>query len=100
MYAAERKLLVAEKGSDSRTSLAIKIGLPYIVVQDSVSFAVDGETAACEIDIVGLGEPFNEVTYGADLLQALQLSADIDPILKCFSKKYDFFFLTGEPYFE
>ena len=38
--------------------------------------------------------------YGADLLQALQLAADIEPILKRLSKNYELFFATGEPYVE
>lgn len=94
---AERNLLVSIKGSDSRSELTIKIGTPYIVAQDSVNFLVDEETAACEVDIVGLSDAFNEVTYGSDLLQALQLAADIEPILMRLSRDYDFFFKTGEP---
>jgi hypothetical protein len=99
-YAAERKLLVARKGSKTRTELSIKVGLPYIVSKESVAFKVDDETAACEIDIIGLSKPFNEIAYGADLLQALQLSADIEPVLKSLSSKYDFYFLNGDTYFE
>jgi len=98
--AAERNLLVAKKGSASRADLTIKVGLPYIVSGADVSFEVDGEAAACEVEIIGLDESFNEVTYGADLLQALQPAADIEPILKRLSKGYDFYFKTGEPYFE
>ncbi len=99
-YAAERNLLVAKKGSDFRTELSIKVGLPYIVSQNTVNFIVDGEAGACEVDIFGLAEPFNEVTYGADLLQALQLAANIEPVLQRLSNNYDFYFTTGEPYFE
>jgi len=99
-YAATRTLLISEKGKEVRSQLTIKIGIPYVVKQDQVNFEVDGETSACEVEINGLNEAFREITYGADLLQALQLSADVDPLLKRFSNIYDFYFKTGEPYFD
>jgi hypothetical protein len=39
-------------------------------------------------------------TYGADSLQALQLAADIEPVLKRLSHRCDFYFPTGEGYFD
>ena len=97
---AERNLVVIQKETGVSTELSIKIGRPYIVPKGSVSFQVDANTAACEIEISGLCDPIREVTYGADLVQALQLASDIDPILKRFTKSYDFYFKDGEPYFE
>jgi len=97
---AERRLLFAPKGSDERNELVIQVHRPYLVTQEMVSFTVDGETAGCKVIVTGLNEEFTEETYGADLLQALQLAADVEPILKRLSKRYDFYFKTGEPYFE
>jgi hypothetical protein len=44
-------------------------------------------------------EPVGD-TYGADSLEALQLAADTEPILKILSERYDFYFPTGEGYFD
>ena len=99
-WIAERRLLVARKGTDGRKKLLIRIGRPYLVEPASVNFDVDEGTAGCSVEIVGLDNEFLEEVYGADLLQALQLAANVDPLLEHFRKKYDFFFSSGEPYFE
>jgi hypothetical protein len=70
------------------------------VEASAVNFAVDEDTAGCVVSINGLPEEIIETYYGADLLQALQLAADIEPLIQRLSKKYDFFFPSGEPYFE
>ncbi len=99
-YVAERKLLVSRKGSNSRSDLTIKVSRPYAVPEGSVNFPVDEETSGCDIEIIGLEKPFQQSAYGADRLQALQLAADIDPVLRRFTESYDIYFSTGEPYFE
>ena len=99
-YVAERKLNYAEKGGGVRKEVSIRIGQPYLVEEGSVNFTVDEDTAGCIVVIDGLPEEVLETYYGADLLQALQLAADIEPLIQRFSKKYDFFFPSGEPYFE
>ncbi len=38
--------------------------------------------------------------YGADSVQALALATNIDGILRGMAKKFDFFWPTGEPYFD
>ena len=48
----------------------------------------------------GIPEKAQGDNYGADSLQALQLAADIEPVLKRLSKRYDFYFPTGEGYFD
>ena len=80
--------------------VVVEIHQPYLVTQDMVSFRVDENTAGCKVIINGLDEDFTEVVYGADLLQALQLAADVEPILRRLGKKYDFYFITGEAYFD
>ncbi len=97
---AERRLFFSPKGVDERSELIVQIHQPYLVTQEMVSFRVAENTGGCRVVIVGFPENFEEVTYGADTLQALQLAADVEPLLKRLSKNYDLFFPTGEPYFE
>jgi hypothetical protein len=53
----------------------------------------------CVIHFDGL--PEKEMTvYGADGIQALALAVDIDPYLRGFGQKYNFFWKSGEPYFD
>lgn len=99
-WIAERKLFYALKGSSERRELVIRIGKPYLVQPGTVSFPVAEGTAGCSVEFAGLEEVDLGETYGADLLQALQLAADIEPVLKRLSLKYDFYFPTGEPYFD
>ena len=97
---AERKLYYTTNANSERKEVVVRIGQPYIVKSGTVNFPVDEYTAGCSIEVVGLPEEFSETTYGADLVQALQLATNIDPILKRLSKKYMFYFVSGEPYFE
>ena len=99
-YVAERKLNYAVKDGGERKGVTIRIGQPYLVEAGTVNFAVDGDTAGCVVSIDGLPEEVLETYYGADLLQALQLAADIEPLIQRLSKEFDFYFPSGEPYFE
>ena len=92
---AERNLVAIQKKSGVRAELSIKIGRPYIVQVGSVSFQVGGDTAACEIEILGLCDPIKEIIYGVDLVHALQIASDFDSILKGFAKSYDLYFKDG-----
>jgi hypothetical protein len=47
----------------------------------------------------GLDEHSFDV-YGTDSLQAVNLASNIEAIIKRLSDEYDFFWATGEPYFE
>lgn len=98
-YIAERRLLYSKKNELSRNEFSIKISAPYIVQQQSVKFPVDGVMAGCHVGIDGLNERSFEV-YGMDSLQAVHLASDIDALLERLGAKYDFFWLTGEPYFD
>ena len=88
---AERKLMFSLKGTSERMELYIKIGLPYWLEEQ--------EIAACPVEWSGLPE-FAELsdTRGMDLLQALHMAVDIDPLLQKLEKKYDFYWPSGEPY--
>jgi len=98
-YIAERKLLFSEKNIHATKEITIKISYPYVVQQDDVQFPVDGVTAGCCVEIDGLDEPGFDL-YGMDSLQAINLASNIEPLIERLSAKYNFFWLTGEPYFE
>ncbi len=98
-YIADRKLLVSEKGNRARKEVIIKISDPYIVQQGDVKFPVDGIISGCHVEIDGLDEQGFDL-YGMDSIQAINLASNLDPLLEKMSAKYDFFWLTGEPYFE
>ncbi len=98
-YIAERKLLFKEKNTQTTKEMVIKISEPYIVTENDVKFPVDGVIAGCHVKIEGLDEPGYDL-YGMDSLQAVNLASDIDPLLDRLSGNYDFFWSTGEPYFE
>lgn len=98
-YIADRKLLFSKKNNHVTEEITIKIGNPYIVQQGDVKFSADGVVAGCHVEIDGIDEPGYDL-YGMDSLQAINLASNIEPLLERLSTKYDFFWLTGEPYFE
>jgi len=99
-YIAHRELEYSLKGDKARNKVAVRISEPYLLKKDQVNFNFDEGAAGCSISIEGNDISVKEEAYGADLLQALQLAVNIDPILKNLSKKYDFYFASGEPYFD
>lgn len=87
---AERKLIFVPKGTKTRKELIIRIGAPYWL-EDGV--------AACPVEWDGLFKKEELAdTRGMDLLQALHMAADIDPLLEKLRSKYDFYWPTGESY--
>ena len=97
---AERELLYSLKGGATRQKLVVRISAPYLVDEGMVKFKFDPGTAGCTIEFDGLPEGLTEEVFGADSVQALALAADIDPYLRGMRKKFDFFWLSGEPYFD
>lgn len=98
-YIAERRLLVSEKRSDKQRQVVIRITEPYSVRQDQVNFPVDGTTAGCHVEIDGLDVPAFDV-YGMDSLQAVNMASNIESLVKRLSDRFDFYWASGEPYFE
>ena len=97
--AARRELLFSSKGESTRLRFAVRITVPEEVQQSEVNFECSPGTSRCTINFDGLPEPDIDV-FGADSIQALNLASDIDPYLRGLSKKYDFFFDSGEEYFD
>jgi hypothetical protein len=94
---AERHLVFSVKDESERWPLVIRIFAPRLVDPASVSFQVAPGTAVCTVEFDGITGETGD-TYGADSIQALQLAADIEPVLKRLSHRYDFYFFTGEGY--
>ena len=99
-WIAERKLTYTLKGDSNKNELTIRIGKPYLLEEGKVNFPIHEGAAGCSVEFDGLDDGYLDEVYGADSIQALQLAADVEPILKRYSEKYDFYFPTGEPYFE
>jgi hypothetical protein len=78
----------------------IRIYAPKSVDPSSVLFRPDADTASCVVKFDGFPEAVLDEVYGADSLQALQLAVDVEPVLKRLSKRFDFYFPTGEGYFD
>jgi hypothetical protein len=97
---AERVLLFSTSGSDERQEFVLRILAPTIVRADEVAFPVANGTARCIVEFDGLPGVSPEEYFGADSVQALQLASNVEPVLKRLSKKFDFYFLTGEGYFD
>ena len=97
---AERRLLYSSKRGTERIPFVIRVFEPHRVEQNEVSFPVDGDTACCILEFYGLPEAVEDQIFGADSLQALQLAVNVDPVLKRLTEKYDFYFPSGEGYFD
>lgn len=98
-YIACRKLLYSNKGASATKEIVIKVSEPFVATENSVAFTVDGVVSGCHVEVEGLDEPGFDL-YGMDSLQAINLSSNIDPFLERLSDKYNFFWMSGEPYFE
>jgi hypothetical protein len=98
-YIAERHLLFSRKNDGVRKKLAVGICAPKVVAQDRVQYPVDGVMSVCHVDMEGLDEHSFDV-YGTDSMQAVNLASNIEAVIKRLSDEYDFFWATGEPYFE
>ncbi len=97
---AERKLLYSSKGSTAKSELTIRIYAPYAVEQEMVDFTIGEGLVGCHIETEGLEREYSHEAYGVDEIQAINIASNIEPLLERLSKKYDFYWLSGEPYFE
>jgi hypothetical protein len=96
---ATREMLYSRIGETEKKKLVICITAPYFLAQASVPFTIHDGAAGCAIVFDGI--PEDEITiHGADRIQALALAADIDPYLRGLRRKYEFYWETGEPYFD
>jgi len=87
---AERKLLFSKKGSLEKKELTIRVGAPYVDEKGM---------AKCPVEWDGLFENYADIC-GVDLVHALHLASDTDSLLSKLQDKYDFFWISGEAYFD
>lgn len=99
---AKRDLFWSSKGSNVRNKFTVRVGVPFDVEQSEVPFGMDWiddtGASACAIDTDGLEDEYHHVVYGLDEIQAVNMASNIEPMLKGLAKKYDLFWLSGEPY--
>ena len=96
---ATRELLFSSKGESVRSKVTIAVYKPIELQNDDVNHEFSGRAACCRVVFDGLDEP-DYLAHGADTLQALELAMQVDTALRRLSRKYDFYFETGEDYFE
>jgi len=96
---AERKLLYSVKGQEVRHEFAIQVTSPVLVQRDAKRFPIDDGAAVCTVRYEGLDEPSFDV-HGIDPIHALAEATNIDRYLRALAGKYDFYWATGEPYFD
>jgi hypothetical protein len=96
---AERELLCSLKGGSERRRCRVQVFLPELTEPSQISPRLDGGAASCRVAFDGVAIPPIEV-HGIDSVHALGLAIDIDRHLRSFAAKYDFYWATGEPYFE
>jgi hypothetical protein len=96
---AQRDLLFSKKGSSAKVELRVRIGLPRVVNRTSTGVLLDPGSAVCTIVFEGLGIKDIEV-HGVDTLHALAQAVEIDKYLRGMTKNLDFFWPSGEPYFD
>ena len=96
---ATRQMLYSVRGDSERKPFTLCITEPFLLTGD-VGFKYAPGAAGCTIFFDGLPE-FELTVHGVDRIQALELAADVDPVLRGLNRrKYDFFWDDGEPYFE
>ena len=95
---AERELFFTPKGGGERKTLTIRVFAPRQVEEGTVNFEFSPGTSRCVVDFDGINEQVE--FFGMDSLQALEMVSKLDRYLAGFSQRYDFYWMTGEPYFE
>jgi hypothetical protein len=101
-FIAERRLLYSLKGHNVRHELIIRLGVPYVAKEHVVGFPIGKDVYGCHVEIDGIEEMdaiYPEV-YGADSLQAINIASNVETFLKRLGKKYDLYWLSGDPYFQ
>ncbi|MCW0161131.1 hypothetical protein OIV56_00155 [Burkholderia pseudomallei] len=97
---ATRKLIYTLKGESGRTPFTVCIGEPFLLTEDNCDIAFGEDAGGSIVSFDGLPEKAMTV-HGADTIQALELAISAaDRYLRRLSKKYDFYFDDGDPYFE
>ena len=99
---AKRELFWSIKGSDIRNSFVVRVCAPYKVEKNEVPYEIDWVNdvgaIACKVETEGLEKDNKHIVYAIDEVQAINMASNIEPMLKGLSKKYDLFWINGDPY--
>lgn len=90
-YIAVRKLIAVRIDSGERKEVIYRVGYPY--------WADGDEFASCPVEFEGIFAQLAD-TKGVDELQALHLASDLDGFLRMLRSKYEFYWQSGDPYFD
>ena len=90
-WLAERNVVAERIEDGQRTDITFRVGVPYWVEGEDFAY--------CPWEVDGLLEKVADAA-GTDTLQALQLASNIDGFLAAFKDKYNFYWPTGESYFD
>ena len=98
---AERTLLYRAHAGDELRTVVVRVFPPFLVQAGQVSFQCQPGTAGCIVCVDGLPEGMEDIAYGVDSVQALELALrEVESMLKRVGERYELFFPTGEPYFD
>lgn len=90
-WIVERDMLFEPVNGGERRQFTIRIGIPYWIEGE--------EFATCPREYDGFLDEVAD-TKGVDVIHALFLASDVDRFLTAFRSKYNFYYLSGEDYFE
>lgn len=96
---ATRTLLFSNIGESELRDLTIRIYAPYLLQEGDVPYDVSEGVASCEVEFEGINGETRAV-HGADTVQALEMAVNFEPTLRRLSRRYRFFWPSGEPYFD
>jgi hypothetical protein len=95
-FIAERELLFSHKGQTSRHQFVVRVGAPR---EAKAGVELDEGASTSVITFEGLGVSDIEV-HGIDSLHAVAQAIDVDKYLRGMTKSFDFFWPSGEGYFD
>lgn len=98
-WIAKRRLRAVSKADGQETVVTIKVSRPALSALAPGGGSANPDEAYCWVDFEGTEQPALKV-YGADELQALELASNLDPILEAMRSHYDFYWESGEKYFD
>jgi hypothetical protein len=90
-FIAERKLIAVRTDTGERKEVTYRVGTPYR--------AFGEDFASCPVEFEGMFGKLAD-SKGVDEFQALNLASDLDGILMKLKGKYEFYWLSGEHYFD
>ena len=97
---ATRRLSYKAKGDSRLKEFTVCISEPYLLTEGLVDIPFAEGAAGCVLSFDGFPEEEHAV-IGGDTFQALELAVgSAESTLRRLSKQYDFYFDTGEPYFD